>query len=339
MGTTFSPVIKMERPGTGISPTITPLPGSSLLAVHEVLSSALEDIARDHPELVVLNADTAKSCGVDKFFRAHPEHAVQMGVAEQNMVLVSAGLWTAGRIPVVTTFAAFACLRVCEQVRTSIAYPGANVKILASHAGISPGEDGVTHQCIEDLGIMRTIPNMVVVAPADAPSAVALLRQAVEHTGPVYLRYARPKTPVLYADGAPLKLGKAEILRVGTDIAFIACGPLVATALRAAEVLEQDGLSCCVVDVHTIKPLDAETICKVASLAGAVVTAEDHNIIGGLGSAVAETLAEHCPVPMGRVGVRDTFAESGRYELLLDKYGMSVERLCDTARAVFRRKR
>lgn len=309
------------------------------IAVRDILSPALENMIHEFPQLVVLNADTAKSCGLDGFFKGHPEHALQMGIAEQNMVLAAAGLWTAGRIPIVTTFAIFTCLRACEQIRTSIAYPKANVKFLVSHGGLNPAEDGVTHQCTEDLAIMRAIPNMTVLAPADANSAITLLRESLRMDGPVYLRFSRAKSPVIYDEEAPLTLGKAEILREGTDVVIFACGSLVSRALSASEQLGHQGISATVVDVHTIKPLDEERVLQLAGRTGAVVCVEDHSVIGGLGGAVTELLAGKCPVPVERVGVRDQFTESGNFDLLLDKYGMSVEDLCRAAQQAIARKR
>jgi transketolase len=304
------------------------------IALKDILSPELEQMAAEFPGIVVLNADTAKSCGVNNFFNHLPDQSVQIGIAEQNMVLTAAGLWTTGKIPIVTTFAIFACLRACEQIRTSIAYPKANVKILASHGGLNPAEDGATHQCTEDLAIMRAIPNMTVIAPADAYSAITLLRESLKMDGPVYLRYSRAKTPVLYDQAAPLRPGHAEVLLEGDDLTFFACGSLVYTALRAAEALRQEGISAAVVDVHTVKPLDEATILQQAGRTGAVVCAEDHSVLGGLGSAISELLSWKNPVAIERIGIRDKFAESGNFTMLLDKYGMSVNDLCQAARRV-----
>lgn len=308
------------------------------IAVQAILGTELNHVFREIPEVTVLNADTATSCGLGEFFRENP-YAVQVGVAEQNMMLMAAGLASTGRVPIVTTFAVFASLRACECVRTSIAYPKANVKILVSHAGISPAEDGVTHMCTEDLAVMRSMPNMTVVAPADAYATIILLREALKIEGPVYIRFSKSKEPLVYERNAELSIGKAHILREGKDLTIVACGPMVARTLQTATLLEKKGIECTVLDVHTIKPLDQQSLLRYAEKTGAVVCAEDHNVLGGLGGAVSELLGSHCPVPIERIGVPDQFAESGSYGKLIEKYGMDATAIYKAALRCFERKR
>ena len=247
-----------------------------------------------------------------------------MGVAEANMMVTGAGLATTGKIPFVSTYAVFGTMRACEQVRTFVAYPNLNVKIGCSHGGITPGTDGVTHQASEDLGIMRTIPNMTIIVPADYHAARKLVRAAAEHVGPVYLRFTRDAVPIIYDPDEEFVIGKGKVLHAGTDVSLIAIGDMVTIALETRQRLLERGIQAEVVDIHTLKPIDSDLVVQSAAKTGRVVTLEDHQIQGGLGSAVAEVLGELRPTPMRRIGLRDTFAESGEYQLLLRKYGMDA---------------
>ena len=279
----------------------------------------------DNPDVVVLEADISKSTQTFRFAKAFPDRFFQMGVAEANMMVVAAGLATMGKIPFVSTYAVFGSMRACEQVRTFVAYPNLNVKIACSHGGVTPGSDGVTHQATEDLGIMRTIPRVVVIMPADYYATRKLVRAAAEHVGPVYLRFTRDPVPIIYDENEEFIIGKGKVLHTGEDVSLVAIGDFVVIALEARESLRQQGIQAEVIDMHTIKPIDRELIVQSASKTRRVVTLEDHQINGGLGSAVAEVLVEECPVPMRRIGLRDTFAESGEYRLLLRKYGMDAD--------------
>jgi len=276
------------------------------------------------PNLVVLEADISKSTQTYRFAKAFPERFFQMGVAESNMMMVAAGLATTGKIPFASTYAVFGTMRACEQVRTFIAHTHLNVKIACSHGGVTPGNDGVTHQATEDLGIMRTIPRMTVIVPADYHATRKLVRAAAYHVGPVYLRFTRDPVPVIYSAEEEFVIGKGKLLRSGDDVSLIAIGDMVAIALEAHEQLAGQGIRAEVIDIHTLKPIDRELIVRTARKTRRVVTLEDHQIHGGLGSAVAEVLGEECPTPMRRIGLRDTFAESGEYRLLLRKYGMDA---------------
>lgn len=283
---------------------------------------ALRELGAVNEQVVVLEADIGKSTRSVLFGEAYPERYFNLGVAEQNEMAVAAGLSSCGKIPFVSTYAAFASMRACEQVRTFIAYPRANVKICPSHGGLTPGGDGPTHQATEDLGIMRTIPNMTVCMPTDAVMTYRAVFAAAELEGPLYLRLTRDPVPVIYDDGLEFAFGQAIVLRRGSDATVIANGDLVVQALRAAERLAAAGVSVTVIDMHTLKPLDEGCVIEHCAGARFVVTAEDHQINGGLGSAVAEVLGEHCPTPMKRIGLQDTFAESGPYPQLLEKYGL-----------------
>jgi transketolase len=283
---------------------------------------ALRELGAVNEQVVVLEADIGKSTRSVLFGEAYPERYFNLGVAEQNEMAVAAGLSSCGKIPFVSTYAAFASMRACEQVRTFIAYPRANVKICPSHGGLTPGGDGPTHQATEDLGIMRTIPNMTVCMPTDAVMTHRAVFAAAELEGPLYLRLTRDPVPVIYDDGLEFAFGQAIVLRRGSDATVIANGDLVVQALRAAERLAAAGVSVTVIDMHTLKPLDEACVIEHCAGARFVVTAEDHQINGGLGSAVAEVLGEHCPTPMKRIGLQDTFAESGPYPQLLEKYGL-----------------
>jgi transketolase len=285
---------------------------------------ALRDLGAVDERVVVLEADIGKSTRSILFGAAYPERYFNVGVAEQNEMAIAAGLSSCGKIPFVSTYAVFASMRACEQVRTFVAYPRANVKICPSHGGLTPGNDGPTHQATEDLGIMRTIPNMTVCMPTDATMAYKAVFAAAEHEGPLYLRLTRDPMPVIYDDDLDFEFGRAIVLRRGSDATIVANGDMVAHALDAADALAARGIDVCVIDMHTIKPLDESCLLEHCADTRFVVTAEDHQINGGLGSAVAELLVERYPLPMKRIGLRDTFAESGPYHELLRKYGMDA---------------
>jgi transketolase C-terminal domain/subunit len=295
------------------------------IATRESYGHALVDLAKDHDDFVVLDADLAAATKTGIFKAAYPDRFFDCGIAESDMMGIAAGIATTGRVAFASTFAMFAAGRAFEQVRNSIGYPHLNVKIGATHAGISVGEDGATHQCCEDIALMRTIPGMTVVVPSDDVEARAVVKAAYEHEGPVYMRFARLATPVF--NDTPdyhFELGKAVTLRKGSDVTIVACGLMVGAALEAAESLAKQGVDAEVINAHTVKPLDADAICASAEKTGRVVTAEEHSILGGLGGAVCEVLSERHPVPVRRVGVQDTFGESGPAVELLHKYGLDA---------------
>ena len=297
------------------------------IATRESYGSALAALGEEFPNLVVLDADLAGATKTGVFKKAFPDRFIDCGIAESNMMTVAAGLSTTGLIPFASTFAMFAAGRAFEQVRNSIGYPHLNVKIGATHAGISVGEDGASHQCLEDLALMRTIPGMVVMCPADDTEARKAVKAAVEHDGPVYIRFGRAAVPVVFDDDYQFEIGKGSVLREGRDVSIVANGLCVSSALEAAELLAKDGIDAEVVNICTIKPLDEDLIVKTASKTGKVVTAEEHNIIGGLGGAVAECLMEKSDkkIDMLRIGVRDVFGESGSAGELLHKYMLDGE--------------
>ncbi|MCI9008074.1 MAG: transketolase family protein [Lachnospiraceae bacterium] len=296
------------------------------IATRESYGNALAEFGAEYPDLVVLDADLAGATKTGVFKKAFPDRHIDCGIAESNMMGVAAGLAAAGKIPFASTFAMFAAGRAFEQVRNSVGYPHLNVKIGATHAGISVGEDGASHQCNEDLALMRTIPGMVVVNPADDVEAKAAVKAALDYEGPVYLRFGRLAVPVIN-DPASYKfeLGKGILMREGKDVTIIATGLEVSESLEAAKMLEADGISAEVINIHTIKPLDAELVTASAKKTGKVVTVEEHSIIGGLGGAVAEVLAEQAPTKMLRIGVNDTFGESGPAKALIEKYGLDAK--------------
>lgn len=291
-------------------------------ATREGYGQALVELGAQYPNMVVLDADLAGATKTGMFEKAYPERFIDCGIAEANMMCIAAGLATCGKIPFASSFAMFAAGRAFEQVRNSIGYPHLNVKIGASHAGITVGEDGASHQCNEDIALMRSIPGMMVVNPSDVVEAVAATKAVMEYEGPVYLRFGRAPVPVIndHAD-YKFELGKGVVLKEGTDVTIVATGILVSAALEAAEKLAEDGVSAEVINIHTIKPLDEEVIIASAKKTGKVVTAEEHSVIGGLGSAVCECLAEKYPVPVKRIGVYDEFGESGSAAALIEKYG------------------
>jgi transketolase len=311
---------------------------SKKIATREAYGEALAQLGRENPRVVVLDADLAKSTKTLVFGKQFPDRFFDMGVAEQNMLGTAAGLAAAGKIAFCSSFAVFAAGRAFDQVRNSVAYTRLNVKIGASHAGITVGEDGASHQSVEDIALMRVLPNMTVFVPADAVETAGAVRAAAELDGPVYIRLGRSGVPVLHGPDFRFVPGEAVTMREGTDAAIIATGIMTAMALEAAGRLQQEGIEVTVLNVHTIKPLDLEAVAGAAKATGAVVTAEEHSIIGGLGGAVAEILAETYPVPLKRVGLTDTFGESGPSSNLLKKYGLTPEALVSAVKGVIARK-
>ena len=296
------------------------------IATREAYGKALAEFGAQYPNLVVLDADLANATKTNTFQKAFPERHIDCGIAECDMMGIAAGLSTVGKIPFASSFAMFAAGRAYEQVRNSIGYPHLNVKIGANHAGITVGEDGASHQCLEDIALMRVIPGMVVINPCDAVEARAAVQAALEYVGPVYLRFGRAAVPVINDnDNYKFEIGKGVLLREGTDVTIVATGICVPEALEAAEKLAADGISAEVINIHTIKPLDEELIIKSAKKTGKVVTAEEHSIIGGLGGAVCEVLSEKAPTPVCRIGMNDIFGESGSAGALVAKYGLDAE--------------
>lgn len=301
------------------------------IATRDAYGNALVEFA-DKYDFVVLDADLAAATKTGVFKKQYPERFFDCGIAEGNMMSVAAGIAATGKIAFASSFAMFAAGRAFEQVRNSIAYPGLNVKIGATHAGISVGEDGATHQCLEDIALMRSIPGMVVINPADAVEAKCAVEAALQHDGPVYMRFGRLAVPVLFDSSYKFELGKGVQLREGSDVTIVATGLMVGMALEAQEMLASEGISARVINIHTIKPLDEEIILKAAKETGAIVTAEEHNIIGGLGSAVSETVCAGYPVPVLRVGVEDQFGRSGKVPPLLEMYGLTAENIVAKAK-------
>ena len=284
-----------------------------------------------NPNVVVLEADLGNATKSNAFKEVAPERYFNMGISEQDLIGTAAGFAAAGKIPLASTFAVFATGRAFEQVRNSVCYPKLNVKICATHAGLTVGADGGSHQAIEDISLMRTLPNMTVINPADAKEAEAAVLAAIDYQGPVYIRLGRAETKDIHDDSYHFEWGKAEVLRQGSDVSIFATGIMTAKALDAAETLAKQGVQAEVINVHTIKPLDEETVIASAKKTGKVVTAEEHSIIGGLGSAIAEVLARQCPTKQAFVGVQDSFGESGSPDDLLEKYGLTTEAIVKAA--------
>lgn len=301
-------------------------------------ADALLALGEQNPDVVSLDADVSKSMKTTMFAAKFPERSFNFGIAEQNMMAAAAGMATTGLIPFANTYAVFASMRALDMVRNSIHYPRLNVKIAASHSGITPGPDGVTHQAQEDLSIMRALAGSTVIAPADPTSTRMAVHAAAAYNGPVYLSFTRDPVPVLYDESFPFKIGKAVVVREGKDAAIFANRDLVVQALMAAELLAKKGIDVRVIDCHTLKPLDEPMVLKAARDTGALVTAENNIIYGGLGSAVAELLVEKFPIPMKRVGVGNTFAESGPYLEVIDKYGLTARHIVKAVNDVLRRK-
>jgi transketolase len=299
---------------------------------------ALLELGEKNPDIVVLTADLAESTRVEEFGKKFPERFVECGVAEQNMMGIAAGLALGGKIPFVSSYAVFSPGRSWDQLRVSVCYTEANVKVAGAHTGISVGPDGATHQALEDIAIVRVLPNIVVEVPCDAIEAKKTTLAASAHKGPFYFRFGREKTPIITTDETPFEVGKAQVLKDGDDATIVACGPLVYQSLLAAKQLGDKGVNVRVINNHTIKPIDTLTLAKAAKETGAIVTVEEHQVNAGLGGAVAEALAKNYPVPMEFIGVQDTFGESGNTDELYEKYGMSVDAIYKAVQNVIKRK-
>lgn len=299
------------------------------IATRDSYGNALVELGQNHKDIVVLDADLAGATKSGTFKKAFPDRHFNCGIAECNMVDVGAGLSTMGLVPFVSTFAMFAAGRAYEQVRNTIGYPHLNVKICATHGGISVGEDGASHQCCEDFGLMRTIPGMTVMCPSDDVEARKMVHAAYEMEGPVYIRFGRAATPVYHDESFTFTVGKGEVLQDGTDVAIIATGILVPEAIEAGKRLAEMGIKARVINMATIKPLDEELVVKAARECGRIITVEEHNIIGGLGEAVCAAVAEHCPVPVHRIGVNDEFGHSGPAAALLEQFGLTADHIVE----------
>jgi transketolase len=308
------------------------------VSLREVYGKTLVELGRENPDIVVLDADLSRSTMTQIFAREFPERFFDCGIAEQNMVGIAAGLAASGKIPFASTFAVFAPGRCFDQLRMSIAQPGLNVKLVATHGGITVGEDGTSHQAIEDLALIGSLPGFTVIVPADAIETAQAVRVAASSYGPFYLRLCRPKIPLVYNEGYRFNLGKAVTMRQGNDATIIAIGVMVAAALEAAENLKRDDIDCRVLNMPTLKPIDEAAIKKAAADTGAIVTAEEHLEHGGLGSKVAQVVARHHPVPMELVAIRDTYAKSGKPAELLERYGLTAKDIEQAIRGVMKRK-
>ena len=311
---------------------------SEMIATRDAYGKVLVELGRENSKVVALDADLSGSTKTGLFAREFPERFFNAGIAEANMVGMAAGLAAGGMIPFASTFAVFAAGRAFEQIRQSLAYPKMNVKIVATHGGITVGEDGGSHQSIEDLAIMRALPNMTVLCPADGPETTAAIRAVAAFRGPVYIRLGRSKVPVVFEQGCDFEIGRGATVREGSDMTFITTGLMTAQALEAAEILAEERISARVVHLGSIKPLDVDLVLRAARETGAVVTAEEHSVIGGLGGAVCEVLSEGYPVPVERVGLRDVFGQSGTAEELLAHYGLTPAHLVEAAERVLKRK-
>ena len=303
------------------------------IATRDSYGNALKALGAEHDNLVVLDADLAGATKTGTFLKAFPERHFDCGIAEANMINVAAGLSTMGFVPFAATFAMFAAGRAYEQVRNTIGYPHLNVKIGATHGGISVGEDGASHQCCEDFALMRTIPGMTVMCPSDDVEAQKMVKAAYEMNGPVYIRFGRAATPVFHSEDYSFQIGKGEVLQEGTDVAIIATGIMVPEAIEAGKALAEQGISARVINMATIKPLDEELVLKAAKECGKIVTVEEHNIIGGLGEAVCGVVSENCPVPVKRIGVNDEFGHSGPAGELLKQFGLCAENIVNVTKA------
>ncbi len=304
------------------------------IATRDSYGNALKELAAEHPNLIVFDADLAGATKTGVFQKAYPDRHFDCGIAESGMICAAAGAAAMGLVPFASSFAMFAAGRAFEQIRNSVGYPHLNVKIGATHGGISVGEDGASHQCCEDFALMRSIPGMVVMCPADDVEARAAVRAAYEHQGPVYLRFGRLAVPVFHEEaGFAFQIGKGEVLRQGGDVAILATGLMVGEALEAGKALAAAGISARVIDLCTIKPLDEELVLQAARECGRVVTCEEHNVIGGLGEAVCALLAERCPTPVRRIGVNDEFGHSGPAAALLKQFGLCAEHIVEVTRA------
>lgn len=297
------------------------------------------EAGRKNPNVVALTADLLGSLKLQAFIKEFPDRFVQCGIAEANMIGMAAGMTIGGKIPYTTTFANFSTGRVYDQIRQSVAYSGKNVKICASHAGLTLGEDGATHQILEDIGMMKMLPGMAVVVPCDFNQTKAATIAIADHEGPVYLRFGRPKWPNFTPEDQPFELGKAQVLNEGTDITLFACGHLVWKCVEAGRILEERGYSVELINIHTIKPLDEEAIIRSLRKTGCAVTAEEHNVLGGLGDSVAQVASRHVPVPIEYIGTNDTFGESGKPVELLTKYGLDTPQIVEAAEKAIARKK
>ena len=306
------------------------------IATRDGFGEEIVALGRENRNILVVDADIGKSCKTGAFRKELPDQYLNVGIAEQNCAGVAAGLATCGKIPFVVTYAAFGSMRMVEMIRQEICYPHLNVKIACSHGGVTPANDGASHQAIEDMGILRTIPNMTVIMPADYYSARKLVRAAAEFDGPVYLRFTRDAVPVIYDEDAQFTIGKANKLREGKDVAMIANGDTVRLAIQAAALLEAEGIQARVLDMHTIKPLDEEAVMDCIENIGRIITVEDHNILNGLGSAVCELAAEAGKGKVRRLGIQDQFGMSAPYERLLAMNGVTVENIADSAKALLK---
>ncbi|MDI6779874.1 MAG: transketolase family protein [Bacteroidota bacterium] len=300
---------------------------------------ALLEIGRENPDVVVIGADVTGSVKTDLFMKNFPNRFFSVGIAEQDMIGTAAGLAIAGKIPIASTFGVFATGRPYDQIRQSVAYSKLNVKICASHCGLTVGQDGATHQSLEDIALMRVLPNMIVLCPSDYVETKKMIKAVINHKGPAYVRFFRDNTPVFNDESAPFEIGKAAKLIDGSDVTIIACGLQVWEAILAEEILSAKGISVRVLNMHTIKPIDCEEIIKAASKTGSIVTAEDHQLAGGLGSAVAEVLTQNYPVPQEFVAIRDTFGESGNGSELIKKYGIAKDDIVAAVKKVLKRKK
>ena len=308
------------------------------IATRDAYGDALAALGKKRDDVVVLDADLSGSTKTVKFAKVFPERFFNVGIAEQDLIGTAAGLALGGKLPFASTFAVFATGRAWEQVRQSVCYPNLNVKIVASHAGITVGEDGGSHQSVEDIAVMRVLPNMTVIVPADGPETLQAIEAVAEYKGPCYVRVGRNKVPTISPENYTFKIGKALVLHEGKEAAIIATGLMVAEALKARDLLKAEGIDAGVINMSTIKPLDVDAIAAAAKRCGAIVTAEEHSIIGGLGGAVAEALAETTPVPMVRIGVKDTFGTSGDQEGLMKHYGMSAQDIATAVKEVMGKK-
>lgn len=307
-------------------------------STRDAYGSALVELGRTERRLVVLDADVSKATRTVQFAKAFPDRFINVGCAEANLIGTAAGLSLTGKIPVASTFAVFASCRSLDQIRNTVCYPSLNVKIVATHCGITVGADGASHQSIEDIAIMRSVPNMTVVVPSDPIEAKKALREAIYHDGPVYVRLGRVPIPNVTTDDSPFSIGKGLVLRDGRDAAILACGVMVGIALQAARYLAERDISVKVINIHTIKPLDEQLVVQAAQETGAIATVEEHSILGGLGGAVAEVISRSAPVPLERIGIEDRFAESGQPNELLEKYGLSVEHIASVVQQVVSKK-
>ncbi len=313
-------------------------PTSGIKDTRSGFGAGIDYLGETNPNVIALCADLTGSLKMTNFRKNHPDRFFNVGIAEANMMGIAAGLTIGGKIPFTGTFANFSTGRVYDQIRQSIAYSEKNVKICASHAGVTLGEDGATHQILEDIGMMKMLPHMTVIVPCDFTQTKLATIAIADHHGPVYLRFGRPKVPIFTTEAHGFEIGKAQTLHEGTDVTIIACGHLVWESMQAIETLEKEGISCTLINMHTIKPLDEAAIIEAAKKTGAIVTAEEHQINGGLGDSVAQTLVRNHPVPMEMVGVNDQFGESGKPAQLMAKYGIAAANVIEAVKAVVARK-